>query len=197
MLSILRKARLKDKEMRILMLGLDNAGKTTIVKRIMDEDVTTVSPTLGFIIKTIDFMGYKLNICEPTQVSGGQPALTVLGDVGGQKTLRSYWKNYFEKTDTLVWVVDATDRLRVDDCRQELSGLLLEERLTGASLLVFLNKTDVEHCMSEQEVRERLDLDSIKTHKWTILPCSAITGTNLNEGLEWVVQDAKDRLFLY
>ncbi|KAJ5361718.1 Small GTPase superfamily ARF/SAR type [Penicillium brevicompactum] len=197
MLSILRKARLKDKEMRILMLGLDNAGKTTIVKRIMNEDVTTVSPTLGFIIKTIDFMGYKLNIW----------------DVGGQKTLRSYWKNYFEKTDTLVWVVDATDRLRVDDCRQELSGLLLEEvrpptrqsrhqlttfqRLMGASLLVFLNKTDVEHCMSEQEVRQRLDLDSIKTHKWTILPCSAMTGTNLNEGLEWVVQDAKDRLFLY
>lgn len=73
MLSILRKARLKDKEMRILMLsvqlwsteqvilswlsGLDNAGKTTIVKRIMNEDVNTVSPTLGFIIKTIDYDG--------------------------------------------------------------------------------------------------------------------------------------------
>ncbi|KAL4880189.1 ADP-ribosylation factor family-domain-containing protein [Aspergillus karnatakaensis] len=181
MLSILRKARLKDKEMRILMLGLDNAGKTTIVKRIMNEDVTTVSPTLGFIIKTIDFEGYRLNIW----------------DVGGQKTLRSYWKNYFEKTDTLVWVVDATDRLRVDDCREELAGLLLEERLMGASLLVFLNKTDVEGCMSEDEVRQRLALDSIKTHKWTILPCSAMTGANLREGLNWVVQDAKDRLFLY
>ncbi|OQE23609.1 hypothetical protein PENSTE_c008G03240 [Penicillium steckii] len=201
MLSILRKARLKDKEMRILMLGLDNAGKTTIVKRIMNEDVTSVSPTLGFIIKTIDFEGYKLNIW----------------DVGGQRTLRSYWKNYFEKTDTLVWVVDATDRLRVEDCREELAGLLLEEvcrfpmtiyivilraksilkRLMGASLLVFLNKTDVEHCMTEEEVRERLGLDLIKTHKWTILPCSAMTGHNLQEGLKWVVQDAKDRLFLY
>lgn len=54
------------------------------------------------------------------------------GDVGGQKTLRSYWKNYFEKTDTLVWVVDGTDRLRVDDCGEELAGLLLEEvRLTA------------------------------------------------------------------
>lgn len=47
--------------------------------------------------------------------------------MGGQRTLRSYWKNYFEKTDTLVWVVDATDRLRVGDCREELAGLLLEE----------------------------------------------------------------------
>jgi GTPase SAR1 family protein len=66
MLSILRKARLKDKELRILMLGLDNAGKTTIVKQIMGEDVHTVSPTLGFIIKTIDYEGYKLNICTST-----------------------------------------------------------------------------------------------------------------------------------
>ncbi|KAL1994221.1 hypothetical protein VTN49DRAFT_2890 [Thermomyces lanuginosus] len=181
MLSILRKARLKDKEMRILMLGLDNAGKTTIVKKIMQEDVNTVSPTLGFIIKTIEFQGYKLNIW----------------DVGGQKTLRSYWRNYFEKTDALVWVVDATDRLRMDDCREELAGLLLEERLMGASLLVFLNKTDVEGCMDENEVRQGLRLDEIKTHKWTIFRCSAMTGLNLHEGLEWLVQDAKDRLFLY
>lgn len=49
------------------------------------------------------------------------------GDVGGQKTLRSYWRNYFEKTDALIWVVDATDRLRIDDCRVELAGLLQEE----------------------------------------------------------------------
>ncbi|ORY13434.1 ADP-ribosylation factor [Clohesyomyces aquaticus] len=190
MLSILRKARLKDKEMRILMLGLDNAGKTTIVKKIMNEDVNSVSPTLGFIIKTIEYDGYKLNIW----------------DVGGQKTLRTYWKNYFEKTDTLIWVVDATDRERIDDCRQELESLLLEERLMGASLLVFKNKSDVSGSMTEDEVREvgwhvtfpsGLHLDSIKTHKWTIMACSAMTGLNLHEGLEWVVQDAKARLFLY
>ncbi|KAF1844139.1 ARF/SAR superfamily [Cucurbitaria berberidis CBS 394.84] len=201
MLSILRKARLKDKEMRILMLGLDNAGKTTIVKKIMNEDVNSVSPTLGFIIKTIEYDGYKLNIW----------------DVGGQKTLRTYWKNYFEKTDTLIWVVDATDRERIDDCRQELAGLLLEERLSGASLLVFKNKSDVPGAMTEDEVREvgtadedvemgcqansngvqGLRLDAIKTHKWTIMTCSAMTGENLREGLEWVVQDAKARLFLY
>ncbi|KAK4179032.1 putative ADP-ribosylation factor family protein [Triangularia setosa] len=181
MLSILRKARLKDKELRILMLGLDNAGKTTIVKKIMDEDISTVSPTLGFIIKTIDYGGYKLNIW----------------DVGGQKTLRSYWRNYFEKTDALIWVVDATDRLRIDDCREELHGLLQEERLSGASLLVFANKTDVDGCMTGEELKEGLRLDEIRTHQWNILRCSAVTGQNLKEGLAWVVEDAKARLFLY
>ncbi|RWA12006.1 hypothetical protein EKO27_g3104 [Xylaria grammica] len=164
MLSILRKARLKDKEMRILMLGLDNAGKTTIVKKIMNEDVNTVSPTLGFIIKTIDYGGYKLNIW----------------DVGGQKTLRSYWRNYFEKTDALIWVVDATDRLRIDDCREELHGLLQEEG-----------------CMDEVEILQGLQLKAIRSHRWHVLRCSAITGENLKEGLAWVVEDAKARLFLY
>ena len=57
MLSILRKARLKDKSLRVLLLGLDNAGKTTIVKRVLGEDIATVSPTLGFQIRTIDFDG--------------------------------------------------------------------------------------------------------------------------------------------
>jgi GTPase SAR1 family protein len=55
------------------------------------------------------------------------PGADCSGDVGGQKTLRTYWKNYFEKTDTLIWVVDATDRERIDDCRLELEGLLQEE----------------------------------------------------------------------
>ena len=73
---------------------------------------------------------YKLNICKEFLQDRHETILmsrTHAGDVGGQKTLRSYWKNYFEKTDALIWVVDATDRLRVQDCRRELAGLLLEE----------------------------------------------------------------------
>ncbi|KAL8715476.1 MAG: hypothetical protein Q9220_000810 [cf. Caloplaca sp. 1 TL-2023] len=170
MLSILRKARLKDKEMRVLMLGLDNAGKTTIVKKLMDEDVNSVSPTLGFIIRTIDYEGYKLNICVYSLQAEIAQWLTGEGDVGGQKTLRTYWRNYFEKTDALIWVVDSSDRIRIRDCRQELAGLLLEEvdiissqapgisdnqqRLMGASLLVLSNKTDIDGSMSDREVRE-------------------------------------------
>ncbi|KAL9059824.1 MAG: hypothetical protein Q9206_001285 [Seirophora lacunosa] len=119
------------------------------------------------------------------------------GDVGGQKTLRTYWRNYFEKTDALIWVVDAADRFRVHDCRKELAGLLLEERLVGASLLVFANKTDIEGSMHDEEIRELLALDAIKTHKWTIIQCSAITGSNLQQGIKWVVEDAKEKLFLY
>ncbi|KAL8943985.1 MAG: hypothetical protein Q9211_000776 [Gyalolechia sp. 1 TL-2023] len=113
------------------------------------------------------------------------------------KEMRILMLNYFEKTDALIWVVDAADRFRTKDCRQELAGLLQEERLMGASLLVFSNKTDIEDSMSDEDIRKALALDAIKTHRWTIIQCSAITGFNLQEGVKWVVEDAKDRLFLY
>ncbi|KAL9590156.1 MAG: hypothetical protein Q9203_001054 [Teloschistes exilis] len=130
-----------------------------------------------------------------------------------EKTLRTYWRNYFEKTDALIWVVDSADRGRILDCRQELAGLLLEEvhlmmiparaslttiqRLMGASLLVLANKSDIEGSMSVEEIRKSLALDAIKTHNWTIKQCSATTGLNVQEGIQWVVEDARKRLFLY
>eukprot|EP00919_Chromeraceae_sp_WS-2016_P053289 GHVR01126554.1.p1 GENE.GHVR01126554.1~~GHVR01126554.1.p1 ORF type:complete len:121 (-),score=21.46 GHVR01126554.1:346-708(-) len=113
LLKVLRKTKLKEKQMRILMLGLDNAGKTTIVKKFNGEDVTTISPTLGFNIQTLEFDGYQLNIW----------------DVGGQSSIRSYWRNYFEQTDGLVWVVDSADTQRLEDCKRELQSLLKEEVL--------------------------------------------------------------------
>ena len=108
LLSILRKIKQEEKELRILILGLDNAGKTTICKKFMGEDTSEIAPTLGFNIKTVEHKGYNLNIW----------------DVGGQKSLRSYWRNYFETTDGLVWVVDSADKRRLQDCKAELHPLL-------------------------------------------------------------------------
>ncbi|KAI8373334.1 putative ADP-ribosylation factor-like 2-like protein [Blakeslea trispora] len=180
LLTILKKNRQNEKEMRILMLGLDNAGKTTILKRINGEPIDTISPTLGFNIKTLEHEDYKLNIW----------------DVGGQKSIRSYWRNYFEQTDALVWVVDSADRLRLQDCQRELSQLLQEERLAGATLLVFANKQDIKGALSEQEIKEALELDHIKSHHWAILACSAVTGEHLLKGMDWVVHDVASRIYM-
>nr|XP_061810740.1 ADP-ribosylation factor-like protein 2 isoform X1 [Nerophis lumbriciformis] len=152
LLTILRKMRQKEREMRLLILGLDNAGKTTVVKRLNGEDISTIPPTLGFRIITLEHRDYKLNIW----------------DVGGQKSLRSYWRNYFERTDGLVWVVDSADRQRMEDCRQELHKLLLEEALA---------------------------LDDIKNHHWCLIACSAVTGQNLLAGVDWLLDDIAARIF--
>ncbi|KAI8066575.1 ADP ribosylation factor [Gongronella butleri] len=180
LLTILKKVRQKEKEMRLLMLGLDNAGKTTILKRINGEPIDTISPTLGFNIKTLEHDMYKLNIW----------------DVGGQKSIRSYWRNYFEQTDALVWVVDSADHLRLQDCANELHALLQEERLAGASLLVFANKQDIPGAMTELQIKEALRLDEIKTHHWAIQKCSAVTGENLLTGMDWVVKDVASRIYM-
>ncbi|EAW74333.1 ADP-ribosylation factor-like protein 2 isoform 2 [Homo sapiens] len=152
LLTILKKMKQKERELRLLMLGLDNAGKTTILKKFNGEDIDTISPTLGFNIKTLEHRGFKLNIW----------------DVGGQKSLRSYWRNYFESTDGLIWVVDSADRQRMQDCQRELQSLLVEEVL---------------------------ELDSIRSHHWCIQGCSAVTGENLLPGIDWLLDDISSRIF--
>lgn len=180
LLSIIRKVKRREREMRILIVGLDNAGKTTIVKRINGEDITTVSPTLGFQIKTLDYSGYSLNIW----------------DVGGQKTLRSYWRNYFEQTDAMIWVVDSADVRRLQDTALELHRLLCEERLAGATLLVLANKQDLPGACCVEEVEELLQLKNLGTRHWNVFGCSAVTGEGMQESFSWVVQDVAERIFL-
>ena len=86
LLTLLRKLKRTEKEARILVLGLDNAGKTTILKKMSEEDIDTIMPTQGFNIKSLAHDGFKLNVW----------------DIGGQKAIRPYWKNYYEGTDALV-----------------------------------------------------------------------------------------------
>ena len=162
------------------MLGLDNAGKTTILKKYNGEDISHISPTLGFNIKTLEYQGYKLNVW----------------DVGGQTTIRSYWRNYFEQTDGLVWVVDSGDKIRLEDCRRELHQLLLQERLAGASLLVFCNKQDLSGALTLEEIKDFLQLENFQTRHWAVVPCSAVTGEGLLEGINWVVGDIAGRIFM-
>ena len=99
--SLLRKLKRSDDEARILVLGLDNAGKTTILKKLSKESIDTIMPTQGFNIKSMVSDGFKLN----------------MWDIGGQKSIRPYWRNYFDNTDALVYVVDSADQERFDEVR--------------------------------------------------------------------------------
>lgn len=138
-----------------------------------------VSPTLGFNIKSMKYKKYRLNIW----------------DVGGQKTLRAYWRNYYEKTDGLVWVVDSVDKFRLMDCKKELHNLLKEEKIAGATLLVLANKQDVEGCMKVEELEEILELKLLTKRHCKIVACSAVTGDGLFEGFDWIVDDIAHKMF--
>ena len=175
--------------------GLALLGKTTITKQFCGEPIDSIEPTLGFNIQTIQHgkNGYNLN----------------LWDVGGQKSIRAYWRNYFESTDGLIWVVDSADRTRLQMCRHELDQLLQQERLAGASLLIFANKQDVAGALSTSEISQVLgllvegdDSSSSNSNKryenrhWHIHRCSAVTGEGLAEGMDWLVDDIASRIFM-
>ena len=99
----------------------------------------------------------------------------------------------------LVWVVDSADRARLRDCKAELQQLLQQERLAGASLLVFANKQDIDGALTAEEIREELGLDALTATKrhWRIEACSAFTGAGLPAGVDWLVSDISSRIFMY
>ena len=88
--------------------SFEKSLKTTVVRKLLHKDVNVIEPTLGFNIDTIQ---YDLN-SESYNVN--------VWDVGGQKSIRTFWKNYFEKTEGLIWVVDCGDRSRLAICREEM-----------------------------------------------------------------------------
>lgn len=118
-------------------------------------------------------------------------------DVGGQTTLRSYWRNYYEQTEGLIWVIDSTDVRRLKDCKEELHKLLVEERLAGATLLIFANKQDISGAQSSEELLKALELDKMGERHWKIVSCSGITGDGVSKGLNWVVEDIAARIYMF
>mmetsp|Transcript_3599 Transcript_3599/g.5588 ORF Transcript_3599/g.5588 Transcript_3599/m.5588 type:complete len:180 (-) Transcript_3599:55-594(-) len=177
LLSILKKMKTTQDEARILVLGLDNAGKTTILKKLSEEDITHIMPTQGFNIKSLVHDGFKLNVW----------------DIGGQKTIRPYWSNYFEGSNALVYVIDSSDRRRLEESSKELAELLAEDKLAAIPLLVFANKQDLLQATPADEISDVLGLQNIKDRTWTIQAASAKSGEGLQEGMEWLVGNCQKK----
>ncbi|KAK4392641.1 ADP-ribosylation factor 1, partial [Sesamum angolense] len=175
-----------NKEARILVLGLDNAGKTTILYRLQMGEVVSTIPTIGFNVETMQYNNIKFQVW----------------DLGGQTSIRPYWRCYFPNTQAIIYVVDSsdTDRLviakeefhaifggkqenRFDysmepeyDCSGEGSGklcsvslfLYAEEELKGAVVLLFANKQDLPGALDDAAITEALELHRIKNRQWAI-----------------------------
>jgi GTPase SAR1 family protein len=96
-------------------------------------------------------------------------------DIGGQKAIRPYWKNYYDNTDGLVFVVDSSDEERLNECIEELNSLLVEEGLVKVPLLVYANKQDLQFALEAEEILSQLKLSEIENRTWNIQACSALT----------------------
>lgn len=158
------------KDCRILMVGLDAAGKTTTLYKLKLGEVVTTIPTIGFNVETVEYKNVNFTVW----------------DVGGQDKIRPLWRHYYQNTQGLIYVVDSNDRDRVGDARDELHKMLGEDEMRDAILLVYANKQDLPNAMSAAEITDKLQLSNLRNRQWYIQSTCATSGDGLYEGLEWL-----------
>jgi small GTP-binding protein len=165
------------KQMRILMVGLDAAGKTTILYKLKLGEIVTTIPTIGFNVETVEYKNISFTVW----------------DVGGQDKIRPLWRHYFQNTQGLIFVVDSNDRERVAEAQDELCKMLQEDELRDAALLVFANKQDLPNAMNAAEITEKLGLNQLRQRTWYIQGTCATQGQGLYEGLDWLSVELSKR----
>ncbi|XP_048373613.1 ADP-ribosylation factor 1-like [Sphaerodactylus townsendi] len=153
---------------RILLLGLDAAGKTTLLYRLKLNETTMTIPTIGFNVETI------------------QPINNVtftMWDVGGQHRIRTLWKHYQTNTDGLVFVVDSVDSSRFAEAWSELEALLDADLLRGVPLVLLANKQDLPGALPPMQVAEEMGLRKLVGSRWHVQGCCAVSGEGIPEAM--------------
>ncbi|KAJ9154243.1 hypothetical protein P3X46_027599 [Hevea brasiliensis] len=160
------------KEYKIVVVGLDNAGKTTTLYKLHLGEVVTTHPTVGSNVEELVYKNIRFEVW----------------DLGGQDRLRTSWATYYWGTHAVIVVIDSTDRARISIMKDELFRLLGHEDLQDSVILVFANKQDLKDAMTPAEITDAFSLHSIKNHDWHIQACCALTGEGLYDGLGWIAQ---------
>ena len=156
-------------KINIIMLGLDAAGKTTIIHSLKSEGQYFIDEKL-FHAELIDFENFKIwNI-----------------DVGRCDTYRRIWKNYTPKIDGLIFVIDSHDRDRDQEALDELKKILDDENYKECPILVFANKQDIDSSFTPDEIIEKFEMNKIKERPWNVQGCSAINRQGIKEGFDWI-----------
>uniref|UniRef100_A0A2N9IXR8 ADP-ribosylation factor-like protein 5 n=1 Tax=Fagus sylvatica TaxID=28930 RepID=A0A2N9IXR8_FAGSY len=180
------------KEYKIVVVGLDNAGKTTTLYKLHLGEVVTTHPTVGSNVEELVYKNIRFELEFPKVVGKGSAikknGTVWVWDLGGQERLRTSWATYYRGTHAVIAVIDSTDRARISIMKDELFRLLGHEELQHSVILVFANKQDLKDAMTPAEITDALSLHSIKNHDWHIQACCALTGEGLYDGLGWIAQ---------
>ncbi|PIK37454.1 putative ADP-ribosylation factor [Apostichopus japonicus] len=166
------------KPTRVILIGLDAAGKTTILYKMKLHETVTTIPTIGF------------NVEEVTPV----PGLTmVVWDVGGQEKIRALWHHYYQNSEGIIFVVDSADAERFPEAREELHAVLKDDQIApGVPIVIMANKQDLPHSAGASKLIESLDLRTITRHPWHIQGTCATNGDGLYESFESLAKMVKE-----
>ncbi|KAL6779917.1 CGL49 [Auxenochlorella protothecoides x Auxenochlorella symbiontica] len=159
-----------NREMRVVMLGLDAAGKTTILYKLHIGEVLSTVPTIGFNVEKVQYKN----------------VIFTVWDVGGQEKLRPLWRHYFNNTDALIYVVDCCDRERIGRASAEFKQIIDDPLMRHSAILVFANKQDLPGALTPAETCEAMGLPALKGRKWHVQGAISTRGEGLYEGLDWL-----------
>ncbi|XP_045595987.1 ADP-ribosylation factor-related protein 1 isoform X1 [Procambarus clarkii] len=175
----------KKDEFFVLILGLDNAGKTTYLEAAKTKftrgykglNPSKITTTVGQNVGGILYAGIKLSFW----------------DLGGQEELQPLWEKYFAECHAIIYMVDSADRERMDESKEAFDRMISSENLTGVPLLVLANKQDIPECMGVREVKPIFNqsADLIGRRDCMVMPVSALTGAGVDEGIDWLVECIK------
>ncbi|KFO93864.1 ADP-ribosylation factor-like 11, partial [Buceros rhinoceros silvestris] len=156
------------KDARVVMLGLDFAGKSTLLYKLKSSHAVETCPTVGFNVESLQ---------TPCHISFN------LWDVGGQESLRASWPDYLEGTNTLIFVLDSTDTARLPEATAALEEALSHPSMAGVPILLLANKQDMPGALAPAELGERLQQGRLARCRWVLRGCSAHTGQGVQEAL--------------
>ncbi|KAL7630842.1 UNVERIFIED_CONTAM: hypothetical protein RMT77_018872 [Armadillidium vulgare] len=166
-----------DTNCRILMVGLDKAGKTTILYHLKNGEIPTTIPTLGYNDEIISYKNRNFNVF----------------DIGGLESIRPLWNLYiFDKNfQALIYVIDCSEPSRFEEAKTEFHKLLENSKAHSWPILVYANKQDLPEAVSPEVITEYFDLMSLGSRPWHVQPTCAINLSGVEEGLDWLASNVK------
>lgn len=158
----------------ILILGLDNAGKTAILYSLqLGESISYTIPTIGFNVEEVQIDNLAIK----------------MWDIGGQDKIRTLWPHYYQQTSAIVFVVDSNDRDRFELASKELHTIISHKDNVGKPCLILANKQDLPNAASKDEIVSIFQLENIKTSSWYVIECSAVKNQRARLGFEWLAAE--------
>lgn len=175
---VVNRTRRKSTGVNVMFLGLDGAGKSSLLSVLSGEKKTTATPpTQGFLIKNLKVGNTKVHAF----------------DVGGQAHVRPYWRQCCNMVAGIVFVLDSSNLERLQEAYDMLHEILEEDMVRGIPVLVLANKQDLTDRASSETIRNALNLQQYevgdKPLEWRIQSCSAVTGAGILEGMQWLLED--------
>jgi len=158
----------KSSDNHAIMIGLDSSGKTAILYKYKLGEIVTTVPTIGFNVETVSLTNLQMTVW----------------DVGGQDQIRPLWAHYYQNKNVIIFVVDSTDRDRLNLAKEELWKVLQE--MPGVALVVMCNKQDLPTAMTVSEIKNGLDMYSLGYRPYEAFACSAPTGDGLEQAWNWI-----------